>query len=82
MLNDKAYFSTIDHFVLSKRLLDSVVDARVVHSGDNPSNHSAIYLKIDTGFLNLVLEHPKIEERANWSRATEDAKAAFRDTLS
>ena len=38
--------STIDHFLVKRRLLREVVDCGPVHSGDNLSRHSPIFLQL------------------------------------
>ena len=43
--------STIDHFLLSPRLLDLVEEFGPVHRGDNLSRHSPIFLKLQLGNL-------------------------------
>ena len=46
--------SIIDHFCLSQNLYRSVVEAGVVHSGENLSNHSAIFMKLS--FKNMAVD--------------------------
>ena len=43
--------STLDHFLVNERLLDLVVDAGVLHFGDNLSRHSPIIMKLNVGRL-------------------------------
>ena len=38
--------STIDHFILSPRLMNNIVSCGAVHKGDNLSRHSPIILKV------------------------------------
>ena len=49
--NGRVSHSTVDHFVLSPRLLPLVVDCGVVHRGDNLSVHSPIWVKLQVGNL-------------------------------
>ena len=81
MQNNNLHFSTIDHFALSKRMLDSVFEGGVIHSGENLSKHSAICLKLDSGQLNLQLERPQPVKKTCWINATEEAKELFKYTL-
>ena len=81
MQDNNLYFSAIDHFAHSKRMLDSVFEGGVIHSGENLSNHSAIYLKLDSGHLNLQLEQPQPVKKTCWINATEEAKELFKYTL-
>ena len=41
--------STIDHFAASTKVFESVLEAGVIHSGMNQSNHSAIFTKLEVG---------------------------------
>ena len=43
--------STLDHFIVNERLLAAVIDADVLHLGDNLSRHSPIMLKLNLGSL-------------------------------
>ena len=74
--------STIDDFVGSQRVFESIAEAGVVHSGMNTSNHSAIFTKLRVGDLNLEMESIKGEKRANWAKATDAAKENYKITLS
>ena len=71
--NDRVSQSTIDHFILSPRLLPLVVDCGVVHRGDNLSFHSPIWVKLRVGALplkNSVNTSP--EKKPSWSRASQE----------
>ena len=48
--------STLDHFILNRRLINAIVDCGAMHLGDNPSRHSPIMLKLNLGII------PKREE--------------------
>ena len=74
-------FSTIDHFVLSPQVYHAVSEAGVIHSGSNPSNHSAIFAKVKVEELDLNLETVSSQARSSWSKANEDAKLNFKETL-
>ena len=74
-------FSSIDHFAGSQRVFQSVAEAGVVHSGDNCSNHSAIYTKLLVGELNLETETINSEKRSNWAKATDVAISQYKSTL-
>ena len=45
--NDQTYVSTVDHFFWPDTLSDVVLEAGVIHSVDNPSDHSPIYCVLD-----------------------------------
>ena len=53
-----------------------IAEAGVLHSGDNPSNHSAIYAKGDTSE-----EKVNVPKHIDWSSATEEAKAEYEAQL-
>ena len=72
--NGRNAFSTIDHFACSRRLLPVIVEAGVIVDGGNPSNHSAIYAKLDVGQIDLKMEEIKAEKRVDWDKATDEAK--------
>ena len=76
------YFSTIDHFVTTQRVYDAISDAGVIHSGENPSNHSAIYAKLEVGQLDLSMENHPSPVRVQWGQATSDAQEKYKSCLS
>ena len=78
----QASYSTLDHFVTSQRLYSAISDAGVIHSGDNPSNHSPIFLKVKVGELDLSMELPSAPTRIQWSKANSDAKTKYKTCLS
>ena len=78
--NTPAY-STIDHFAASTQVIRSVAEAGVIHSGINPSNHSAIYAKLRLGDLDFSIESVPSETRTSWSNANEDAKSQYKKSL-
>ena len=55
--------------------------AGVVHSGDNPSNHSVIYAKFNVGQLNLQTEQIRVPKRTSWAAANEEAKLDYKTIL-
>ena len=79
--NGRAAFSTIDHFACSIHLFPVISEAGVIHSGANPSNHSAIFAKLDVGQIDLNLEQTKSPKRVVWDKATEAAKSAYQAEL-
>ena len=80
--NKTPAFSTIDHFAGSQQVFRSVAEAGVVHSGNNPSNHSAIYSKLQVGELNVAVENIKPEKRVNWAKASDIAVENYKVKLS
>jgi hypothetical protein len=58
-----------------------MTQAGVIHSGENLSNHSAIYVKINVGQLDLKLEENTPQIRTCWAKANEEAKENFQSTL-
>ena len=81
LTNRAASFSTIDHFACSRQMFPIISEAGAIHSGDNPSNHSAIYAKLDIGQINLGIEQVKASKRVAWDKATEEAKVAYQNNL-
>ena len=76
-----ASFSTLDHFVTTQRVYDAISEAGVVHSGENPSNHSAIFAKIRIEELDLTLESHTPPVRIQWQKATSDAQEKYKTCL-
>ena len=60
--NEGVSSSIIDHFVGNSSVYNAATEAGVVHSGDNPSNHSPIYLKIRLGHLDFKTEKAPVEK--------------------
>ena len=58
-----------------------VTESGVIHSGENPSNHSPIYLKIELGGLDFRTEKINPEKRVNWSKSSKEAKELYVNTL-
>ena len=84
--NGQVSQSTIDHIIISPRLLSHVLDCGVVHRGDNLSSHSPIWVKLKVGALPLkqtAITRPQI--KPSWSQATkehvDDYTAALYDKL-
>ena len=48
--------STLDRFLVSPGLLEHIVDAGVLHLGDNPSRHSPIMLKLQIDGISQKLQ--------------------------
>ena len=79
--NGEAFSSTIDHFVGNIATYNSVTEAGVIHSGENPSNHSPIFMKIRLGQLNLKTEKVQGLRRINWSKSSEESRNLYQTTL-
>ena len=70
--------STLDHFLISPRLVPLVSDCGVRHSGDNLSRHSPIYVKLKLGALPVKVDvKSTAPRRPAWSRASEQDKEDF-----
>ena len=73
--------STIDHFVGSSNVFDSVVEAGVVHSVDNPSNHSAIFCKLNIGQIDESIEELKLPPKPSWAKASAEDIENYKASL-
>ena len=74
--------STVDHFVLSPRLLPFVMDSGVIHRGDNLSRHSPIWVKLNLGALPLRQKQTEnIPRNPSWPKATAEDKQEFTTSL-
>ena len=79
--NEEIFTSKIDHFAGNLNVYNAVKEAGVLHSGDNPSNHSPIYLKIKLGGINFATERPHGEKRVNWEKSSKEARENYETTL-
>ena len=61
---------------------DKVIEAGVLHSGENPSNHSPIFAKIAFGDIDNSTEKIKTNRRADWDKSTAEARALYVTSLS
>ena len=70
---DMKSFSTLDRFLVSPGLHAHIVDAGVIHLGDNASRHSPIMLKINMQGITAVKRTPKATntKRPAWYKADE-----------
>ena len=75
------YCSTIDHFGASTPVYKAIKEAGVVHSGENLSQHSAIYVKIDFGNIEYDRTFRKKKKLVCWDKATDEAKKRFKNVL-
>ena len=76
-----ASYSVIDHFVSSQGLYNAISEAGVIHSGENTSNHSAIFLKLKVGELDFSMEETSEQPRISWNKANIEAHNKYRTTL-
>ena len=71
MHTDLISTSTLDHFVVNERLLP-LIQAGVLHLGDNLSRHSPIMLKLDIGAIPKKQKSVvKLNKKPAWYKATE-----------
>ena len=79
---DLKSLSTIDHFICNERLLPFVAGAGPLHSGDNPSRHSPIMVKLKMGELPVKVKcEAERVRRPYWYKANIDNCEAFKNTL-
>ena len=81
VLNGETFVSTIDHFVSNNALYNSVVEAGGFHSGENPSNHSPIFVKVATEVDTKVTEFNGSRKKVNWGKSTTEARENYAVTL-
>ena len=79
--NGDIFTSTIDHFVGNAAMYNIVVEAGVIHSGDNPSNHSPIFTKIALDNVDISMEMTEGTRRVNWSMSSSEARTKYQETL-
>ena len=75
-------FSTLDHFLFTKGLEEHLKDAGVIHSGENISGHSPIFLEISTKQLpkKKIVEANK-SPKQDWKQATQKDKFIYKKDL-
>ena len=74
--------STLDHFLVSPRLVQLVSDCGVRHSGDNMSRHSPIYVRLKLGSLPVKSKvKSSAPRRPAWARASEQHTGDYTDLL-
>ena len=74
--------STLDHFVMNKRLINLISDCGVLHLGDNPSRHSPIILKLKVG--EIPIKSKKVPHKSRnpaWFKASQDDKDQYTSDL-
>ena len=83
---ERSSLSTIDHFFVSQDLLKDCVDAFPIHSQDNLSNHSPIYMKFYCPIGEIETELPDTfssisSSKPVWNRASIDDLDNFKLNL-
>ena len=74
--------STLDHFILNRRLIAAIVDCGAMHFGDNPSRHSPIMLKLNLGKILKKEESNGVKpKRPAWYKADQNDKDKFTSDL-
>lgn len=75
--------STLDHFFWNKEFSDQVLDAGVVYSPDNASDHSPIFCVVKIKPNQLLGEDvlPVGKKKPCWEKANPDQKKGFNDSL-
>ena len=69
--------STIDHFISNDALFNSVVEAGVIHSGENTSNHSPIFVKLSLDIDTKVTEFEGSRKKVSWGKSTNEAREKY-----
>ena len=73
--------STLDHFIVSHNLSDSVLSYKVLHDGDNLSDHRAIQLCLDINVQQHSNDMKQFSPHPLWRRATDDQINNYKLTL-
>ena len=79
--NNQVSSSIIDHFIGNDIVINSVVDAGVLHDVNNPSNHEAIFTKLNLQNIDTSSEEKNNQKRVKWEKATEQAKKKYEEVL-
>ena len=76
--------SCIDHFLINVAQLPNVIDAQVIHTGDNLSVHEPIYLSFKTNHVITESENPNTFAKVPkpvWSKAADEDIINYRAEL-
>ena len=81
-LENVTHVSTIDHFFWNEELSSQVLDAGVIHSHENNSDHSPIYcvVKVEPDQVDTNSGQPAVKKPI-WSRASQVEKDNFKTSL-
>ena len=75
-------YATLDHFFWNEMLCDKIMDAGVLHSVDNLSDHSPIYCSINLGMKsNDKIEKVNDVPKPKWNLAQAEEKLIFKVEL-
>ena len=82
-INNFPYFSCIDHFLIKTVDCNKVLEAQVIHTGDNLSDHDPIYMKFSTDHvIEADIQHPKSSNlRPSWRKASDQDIKNYREEL-
>ena len=80
--NNVVHTSTLDHFFWDQAFENQVIDAGVIHSFENSSDHCPVFcnVRIDACETKDVRNFSR-PIRPNWKRSTEEEKTTFKNTL-
>ena len=74
--------STLDHFFWNLEFAEQVMDAGVIHSADNSSDHCPIYCVIKVKQDQLVENNPVAgAPKPSWKRACQEERETFKQAL-
>ena len=75
-------FSTLDHFFWNEDLDEQIIDAGVLHSSDNDSDHSPIYCVLKS--QPVLAEHQNdnlAQDKPSWRKASPEERNDFQNLL-
>ena len=76
-----AHYSTLDHFVSSQMVYNSVTESGVIFTAENPSAHDPIYTRLEVGQLDVSLEDEVRKKCPSWSKASDQHKMSYKHDL-
>ena len=78
-IQDSNYSATIDHFFWNEELSDKILDAGVIHSPDDASDHCAIFCVVRARKENTLKKNNILKiSKPSWSRANDEEREAFK----
>ena len=78
-VHNRTVTSTIDHLFWSESLNEAVVEANVIHSIENPSDHCPVYCAIDELILSKSKFNPlRSKLKPSWKKASDEEKQTYK----
>ena len=74
-------YTLIDGILISYELRDIVSDIRIVHQGDNLSDHCPVEVVINVEVSQSYFKKPVLPQYVNWKKLTDMDKTCFEEAM-